>query len=54
MPDAVIIEDVTLSALAQDEALQFVFVIVGYGDLATVGAAAAQQVRGNVFFPVFM
>jgi hypothetical protein len=42
MPDAVIVEDVTLARLAHGEAIHFVFVVVGYDDFATVSAAAAQ------------
>jgi hypothetical protein len=42
MPDAIIVEDVTLSHFAHCEAIQFVFVIVGDDDFATMSAAAAQ------------
>ena len=42
MPDAVIVEDVTLTAVAHREAIHFVFAIVGYDDFATASAAAAQ------------
>jgi hypothetical protein len=54
MPDAIIVEDVTLAGFAHDEAIHFVFVIVGDDDFATVSAAAAEQMRGDVLFPVFM
>src|ERR1700747_2062297 len=54
VPDTVIVEDVTLTAFAHCEAIHFVFVIIGYDDFATTSAAAGQQVRGDVFFPVFM
>jgi hypothetical protein len=54
MPDAIIVEDVTLTRFAHREAIHFLFVIVGYDDFATLSAAAAQQVRGDVLFPVFM
>jgi hypothetical protein len=42
MPDAIIVEDVTLTRFVHREAIQFVFVIVGDDDFATVCAAAAQ------------
>jgi hypothetical protein len=42
MPDTVIIEDVTFTAFAHGEAIQFVFVIVGYDDLAAASPAAPQ------------
>ena len=45
MPDAIIVEDVTLTRFAHREAIQFVFVIVGYDDVATVSAAAGHQMR---------
>jgi hypothetical protein len=54
MPDAVIVEDVTLTRFAHREAFDFVFVIVGYDDFAALGTAAAQQMRGDILFPVFM
>ncbi len=54
MPDAVIVEDVTLTRFAHREAIYFVFVIVGYDDFAALSAAAAQQMRGDILFPVFM
>ena len=42
MPDAVIVEDVTLTRFAHREAIYFVFVIVGYDDFAPLSTAAAQ------------
>ena len=42
MPDAVIVEDVTLTRFAHREAIHFVFVIVGDDDFATASAAVAQ------------
>jgi hypothetical protein len=42
MPDAIIVEDVTLARFAHYKAIQFAFVIVGYDDFATVSAAATQ------------
>jgi hypothetical protein len=42
VPDPIIVEDVTLTRLAQGEAFQFVFVIVGYDHFATVNATAGQ------------
>jgi hypothetical protein len=40
MPNAIIVEDVTLTQFAHREAIHFVFLIVGYDDFATVSAAA--------------
>src|SRR5579863_2684650 len=54
VPDATVVEDVALTRFAHCEAIQFVFVIVGYDHFATVSAAAAQQVRCDVLLPVFM
>jgi hypothetical protein len=54
MPDAIIVEDITLARFAHREAVHFFFIIVGYDDFATVSAAAAQQMRGDVLFPIFM
>jgi hypothetical protein len=42
MPDAIIVEDVTLARFPHGEAIHLVFVIVGYDDFATVSAAAGQ------------
>jgi hypothetical protein len=42
VPDAVIIEDVTLTAFAHSEAIHFVFIIVSDDDFAAASAAAAQ------------
>jgi hypothetical protein len=42
MPDAIVVEDVTLTRFAHREAVHFLFVVVGYDDLATVSPAAAQ------------
>ena len=41
MPDAIIVEDVTLTRFAHREAIHFLLVIVGYDDFATLSAAAA-------------
>ena len=54
MPDAIIVEDVTLACFAHGEAIYFVFVIVGYDDFPVLRTAAAQQMGGDIFFPVFM
>jgi hypothetical protein len=42
VPDTIIVEDVTLTRFAHREAIQFVFVIVGYDDFAPLNSAAAQ------------
>jgi hypothetical protein len=42
VPDAIVIEDITLTAFAHREAIHFVFVIVGDDDFATANAAAVQ------------
>src|SRR5580700_2181767 len=42
MPDAIIVEDVTLAGFAHGEAIYFVFVVVGDDDFATVSPAATQ------------
>jgi hypothetical protein len=54
MPDAIIIEDVTLTRFAHGEAIHFPLVIVGDDDFAALSAAAAYQMGGNVLFPVFV
>src|SRR5579864_1641428 len=54
MPDAIIVEDVTLTRFAHREAIHFMFLIVGYDDFAAVNATAGQQMRGDILFPVFM
>jgi len=54
MPDAIIVEDVTFTRFAHGEAIYFVFVIVGYDDFPVLRTAAAQQMGGDIFFPVFM
>jgi hypothetical protein len=41
MPDAIIVEDVTLTRFTHREAIHFPLVIVGYDDFATLSAAAA-------------
>jgi hypothetical protein len=41
MPDAIIVEDVTLTRFAHREAIHFLLVIVGHDDFATLSAAAA-------------
>jgi len=40
MPDAIIVEDVTLTRFAHCEAIHFLLVIVGYDDFATLSATA--------------
>jgi hypothetical protein len=42
MPDAIIVEDVTFTHLPHCEAVDFMFVIVGYDHFASLGPAAAQ------------
>jgi hypothetical protein len=54
MPDAVIVEYVTLSRFAHREAIHFVLLIVSYDHFAPVSAAAPHQMRGDIFFSVFM
>jgi|SRR5579863_2936525 hypothetical protein len=41
MPDAIIVEDVTLTRFAHREAIHFLLVIVGYDDFAALSAAPA-------------
>jgi hypothetical protein len=41
VPDAIIVEDVTLTRFAHRETIHFLLVIVGYDDFATLSAAAA-------------
>jgi hypothetical protein len=36
MPDAIIVEDVTLTRFAHREPIHFMLIIVGYNDLATL------------------
>src|ERR1700722_4171294 len=54
MPDAVIVENVTLTHLAHREAIDFVFVIVSDNHFTTLSAAASDEMRGDVLFSVFM
>jgi len=54
MPDAVIIEDVTLATFAHGEAVQFAFVIIGDRHFAAFSSAASHEMRGNVLFSVLM
>jgi hypothetical protein len=54
MPDAIIVEDVTLTRFAHREAIHFLVVIVGCDDFATLSDATAHQKRGDVLSPVFM
>ncbi len=54
MPDAIIVEDIALTRFPHRKAVHFLFVIVGDDDFATKSAAAAQKMRGDVFFPVFV
>jgi hypothetical protein len=42
MPDAIVVEDVTLTRFAHREAIDLVFIIVGYDDFAALRAAAGQ------------
>src|SRR5579864_7945893 len=54
MPDAIVIEDIALSAFVHGEAIEFVFVIVSDDHFATTSSTAAQQMRDDVLLPVFM
>jgi hypothetical protein len=42
MPDAIVVEDVTLTRFAHREAIDLVFIIVGYDDFPALRAAAGQ------------
>jgi len=54
MPDAIIVKDVALTQFAHREPVQFVFVIVGDDNFAALSTAPRQQVRGDIFFPIFV
>src|SRR5580698_10457909 len=54
MPDAIIVEDVTLTRFAHREAIHFLLIIISNDDFAALSPAAADEMRGDVLFPVFM
>src|SRR5579863_5379300 len=54
VPDAFIVEDITLARLTHVEATQFAPVIVGYDYLASLRSAPRQQMSSEVLFTVLV